>query len=168
MLVACKKPSCDDGEQNQDETAVDCGGVCSACATCSDGILNQDEVQTDCGGSCAPCDIYFPNEGSYGTNLLNADSVTFQQDGIYSLRAEIPEGSTFKAIIYNVSGGTWFWALGTNTNCVISDLTSSQTFEALGSGIMQVQIQLGGPGTALIQYFENSTGETKTKTISWS
>jgi hypothetical protein len=49
--------SCDDGMQNQDETAVDCGGAtCNACPTCSDGVLNQDELRADCGGdTCAAC-----------------------------------------------------------------------------------------------------------------
>lgn len=45
--------TCIDGVQNQDETAVDCGGVCQACISCSDGIQNGDETGVDCGGSCA-------------------------------------------------------------------------------------------------------------------
>ncbi|NNF34899.1 MAG: T9SS type A sorting domain-containing protein [Saprospiraceae bacterium] len=52
----CGPPTCDDGIQNQDETGVDCGGVCPACPTCTDGIQNGDEEGIDCGGSdCAPC-----------------------------------------------------------------------------------------------------------------
>ncbi len=51
--------TCSDGIQNQDETDVDCGGVCDACvipATCSDGIQNGDETDVDCGGStCSSC-----------------------------------------------------------------------------------------------------------------
>ncbi len=50
-------PTCDDGEQNGDETGVDCGGSsCDACPTCDDGEQNGDETGIDCGGSCAPCD----------------------------------------------------------------------------------------------------------------
>ena len=72
-------PACDDGEQNGDETDVDCGntcgptcddgegcddgadcisGVCDADAltctapTCDDGVQNGDEEGIDCGGSC--------------------------------------------------------------------------------------------------------------------
>jgi hypothetical protein len=73
---------CSNGQQDGDETAVDCGGSCTACApgmgcvqntdcdssvcengscsqpTCSDGVLNGDETERDCGGSrcptCAP------------------------------------------------------------------------------------------------------------------
>ena len=48
-------PTCDDGIQNGDETGIDCGGSCAACATCDDGILNGDETGIDCGGSCAAC-----------------------------------------------------------------------------------------------------------------
>ncbi|CAF1603323.1 unnamed protein product [Adineta ricciae] len=78
----CKAPTCVDGEQNQGETGVDCGGSCaptkacddgSACVaatdcktgwcnknkickapTCSDSEQNQGETGVDCGGSCAP------------------------------------------------------------------------------------------------------------------
>jgi hypothetical protein len=67
--------SCNDGVRNQDETNIDCGGVCTsvngvywydnAChstpktgpqpptGTCSDGMRNQDETNIDCGGACA-------------------------------------------------------------------------------------------------------------------
>ncbi|MFK7810113.1 MAG: DUF6252 family protein [Saprospiraceae bacterium] len=48
-------PTCTDGILNQDETDIDCGGVCSACVSCTDGIQNGDETDIDCGGSCSPC-----------------------------------------------------------------------------------------------------------------
>ena len=72
--------NCQDGQQNQDETDVDCGGscpdpcgdgqgcgrnedctsgvceddVCQAPA-CDDGIQNGDETDVDCGGTCPGC-----------------------------------------------------------------------------------------------------------------
>jgi hypothetical protein len=74
------EPTCEDGEQNQGETALDCGGpncgpcevgqTCASdgdCATdscvagvcvepaCDDGAQNGDETDVDCGGSCSPC-----------------------------------------------------------------------------------------------------------------
>ncbi len=61
LVMSCTKEeddvaNCNDGIRNQDETAIDCGGVvCTACASCSDGILNQGETRTDCGGPCAAC-----------------------------------------------------------------------------------------------------------------
>jgi hypothetical protein len=48
--------SCHDGIMNQDETDIDCGGICNACPTCSDNIKNQDETNVDCGGTtCQSC-----------------------------------------------------------------------------------------------------------------
>jgi hypothetical protein len=51
--AAC--PTCVDGIQNQNETGIDCGGPCPQCGTCSDGIKNQNETGIDCGGVCSPC-----------------------------------------------------------------------------------------------------------------
>lgn len=48
--------SCFDGIMNQDETSVDCGGVCEACESCFDSVQNQDETSIDCGGVCDPCE----------------------------------------------------------------------------------------------------------------
>ncbi len=82
-------PTCVDGQQNQDETDVDCGGatcpscpdgaqcvamsdcgsgVCSAgtCAVpaCDDGVENGDETDVDCGGvMCSGC----PDNGGCAT-----------------------------------------------------------------------------------------------------
>ena len=57
-LFSCGKdesPSCSDGVQNGTETAVDCGGDCSACPICTDGIQNGSETGIDCGGDCGRC-----------------------------------------------------------------------------------------------------------------
>jgi len=52
-------PTCFDGIQNQDETGIDCGGICPSCLgdeTCFDGVQNQDETGVDCGGEiCDEC-----------------------------------------------------------------------------------------------------------------
>lgn len=76
-------PSCTDGQQNGDESDLDCGGSCSPCTTgqacvtgtdcasgecvgavcaappsCTDQIKNGSETDRDCGGTtCAPCDV---------------------------------------------------------------------------------------------------------------
>jgi len=51
--------TCSDGVMNQDETGIDCGGVCNViCPTCDDGIQNQGEPGIDCGGPC-PMDCFF-------------------------------------------------------------------------------------------------------------
>lgn len=76
----CTDPTCTDKVQNQDETAVDCGGPCLPCDInqpckintdcegqycldglcadhCTSGIPEADETDKDCGGAtCEPCD----------------------------------------------------------------------------------------------------------------
>jgi hypothetical protein len=78
----CVPPTCTDGQQNSDETDVDCGGPCAPCEdgegclvgtdceslvcddatftcsvpNCDDGVANGDESDQDCGGStCNGC-----------------------------------------------------------------------------------------------------------------
>ncbi len=53
--TGCSTSSCNDNIQNGNETGVDCGGDCPACATCTDGTQNGNETGIDCGGDCAPC-----------------------------------------------------------------------------------------------------------------
>ncbi len=81
----CQEPSCTDGEQNGDETDVDCGGACGAscgtgelclidedCASmvceaddtcsqdplCTNGMQDNGETDVDCGGPCGPtCEV---------------------------------------------------------------------------------------------------------------
>lgn len=74
----CQNPSCNDGVQNNDESDIDCGGICGAvcpngkrcgsnkdCSSnycsfglcklqdsCSDGKLTATESDIDCGGAC--------------------------------------------------------------------------------------------------------------------
>ncbi|MEK6903238.1 MAG: hypothetical protein AABW64_01155 [Nanoarchaeota archaeon] len=53
-----KVTTCSNGLQDGDETAVDCGGSCPACATCTDSVRNQNEAGVDCGGPCEKkCEI---------------------------------------------------------------------------------------------------------------
>ncbi len=66
------KPSCHDHIQNQDETGVDCGGVCGPCNTCTDGIQDGQETGVDCGGpSCKPC--YSCTDGKMDGKELGVD-----------------------------------------------------------------------------------------------
>lgn len=59
MYSCGEKYSCSDGEQNQGELGIDCGGPCEACnvaaPTCTDGLQNGGESGVDCGGNCPPC-----------------------------------------------------------------------------------------------------------------
>ncbi|WP_027395461.1 family 31 carbohydrate-binding protein [Aquimarina latercula] len=73
-------PTCNDNQQNGDETGVDCGGSCDPCettSTCSDNQQNGDETGIDCGGSCSPCD----------TNSINYITGKFVIDGPGTLLA---------------------------------------------------------------------------------
>ena len=76
--------TCQDGILNQNETEVDCGGICPACetiATCQDGIQNQNETGIDCGGVCPSCET----EGSDCEENINGYSFygTFENHNYY-------------------------------------------------------------------------------------
>ncbi len=55
--------TCNNGNQDGNETGIDCGGFCMPCAmpSCDDGIQNGTETGVDCGGDCLPC---CPPEGT--------------------------------------------------------------------------------------------------------
>ncbi|MCB0760768.1 MAG: hypothetical protein KDC12_04530 [Flavobacteriales bacterium] len=64
MLTSCLNddnlipPNCYDGEQNNGEEEIDCGGPCPACDPCLNGLWNPENGETwvDCGGECGECD----------------------------------------------------------------------------------------------------------------
>jgi len=65
--------NCFDGVKNQNETSIDCGGVCTACASCNDGVQNSGETGIDCGGStCTTC---APPSSPNSCSTLNNQSV---------------------------------------------------------------------------------------------
>jgi len=72
LLTSCKDETCDDGTMNQDETGVDCGGVCDACPTCSDGIKNQGETGVDCGGPCNPCSVALCTNNQFAASVAGS------------------------------------------------------------------------------------------------
>ncbi len=77
--------TCTDGIQNQDETDVDCGGVCTACPveeTCDDGIQNQDEEDIDCGGVCPECETFDEPEETCSDGIQNQDEEDIDCGGV--------------------------------------------------------------------------------------
>ncbi len=85
--------TCEDGILNQDETAIDCGGVCEACvvvplATCEDGILNQDETEIDCGGVCEAC-VVVP-VATCEDGILNQDEIEIDCGGVCDACVVVP------------------------------------------------------------------------------
>ncbi len=108
--TAC--PTCDDGILNQDETDVDCGGICGPCPTCNDGMQNGDETGVDCGGPDCPectgpcgnipyvnCNSTISDNNSNGTNEINAYPDAFNTNGftgperIYTFEVAAPGGN---------------------------------------------------------------------------
>lgn len=61
-------PSCFDGELNQGEVGIDCGGPCEECDPCTNGVLDNNETWVDCGGDdCPPCEPC--NNGQWDEDL---------------------------------------------------------------------------------------------------
>jgi len=100
-VIECE--SCSDGIRNQNETDMDCGGICPPCedgkncstdldcisewcyngtcrtSTCNDDIKGPDEEDIDCGGSCPACRTIQvvkneTEEGGAGAITYNASS----------------------------------------------------------------------------------------------
>lgn len=174
-LIGCKKDTCDDGELNQDETAIDCGGVCTPCPTCADGILNQDETAIDCGGSCNACGLTYPASGFYGINILDETTLNFPSTGEYSLNAIVPTGSSILVKFQHTGPDfgaidMWGYALGTDQNLLISSYdsgTGQQTFQSTG-GDIDLNFSFIGSASATISIYENgATTPTRTKNITW-
>ncbi len=71
-------PSCFDGILNQDETSIDCGGVCQACATkCANGVQDGAETGVDCGGPCTACCTPPPNDSiQFAVSLTTCPTIT--------------------------------------------------------------------------------------------
>ena len=185
VFSACKKETkseastgtCSDGVKNQDESEVDCGGVCSKCITCSDGIKNQGETDIDCGGPCSPCPIIYPEPGIYGKNIIGKKNDETLAIGYYSLSARIPAGAKVKIRMTDANGGNLNYGYvpaNTNFQVVNEQGLKAQSFIGVGPLSADANIVFGdGPifpktGTVKIEVFENdATSATWTKFISW-
>lgn len=98
FISSCQE-TCYDGELNNGETGLDCGGPCVACdttnGTCFDGILNQGETGIDCGGPC--------NECVTDTTILNPNFICTGTGG--SSYYPLSIGSYW---IYSMPSNQWF------------------------------------------------------------
>lgn len=140
---------------------------------CANGELDENEVAIDCGGDCGPCPIEYPETGTHGVNMLyGTDTLFISADG-GSLRAIVPEGSSLKIELELLNGDYWGYQGGTNVGWSISDYSSGhQFFEALNPGTTDLRIvsmNIGGAasGNVLIKYYENGTAVTKQKVLTW-
>lgn len=102
--------SCNDGIQNQNETGVDCGGLCTACQSCSDNIKNQNETGVDCGGSnCDDCFTSFVYKISAplggGTSTYTASVVDASYNGT-TFKIKVDQGSTYQSLLLEFNATT--------------------------------------------------------------
>jgi len=117
--------TCYDGELNQNEEAIDCGGDCVPCdttnGTCYDGILNQGEEDVDCGGPCVECitdtSVFDPNylcegNGSSAYFPLSLNSYWIYDQGgpwfMYTLSESVTLSNSldYFHVVRNSSSGT--------------------------------------------------------------
>lgn len=66
--------SCDDGEQNGDETDVDCGGSCDACNNGAACVSAEDCLSANCAGTCVS------PEGTH-PDIVRVDEVAGREPG---------------------------------------------------------------------------------------
>jgi hypothetical protein len=73
VKIDCGGPNCEEcdhcangvWEPSRGETWLDCGGPCPICPTCRNGVLDDGESGIDCGGDCGGCELLC------GDGLLN-------------------------------------------------------------------------------------------------
>ncbi|MGB1274203.1 MAG: DUF4215 domain-containing protein [Nannocystaceae bacterium] len=95
--------SCSDGAQNGDETGIDCGGSCpDACDDpCTNGTQDGDEEGIDCGGSCADsCDGIRSLDWSY----VCSDALTANANGARIDGLENDRPYNFLVVAYDKAG----------------------------------------------------------------
>ncbi|MBW2458760.1 MAG: hypothetical protein JRI68_29950, partial [Deltaproteobacteria bacterium] len=68
IVLLCVLASCSDDDSG--ESCTDCSPPCDDCETCEDGIQNQDETGIDCGGLCPACPVLAVTH----LTLIDADS----------------------------------------------------------------------------------------------
>ncbi len=119
-------PSCTDGIQNQNETGIDSGGVCTITAeTCSDGIQNQNETGIDTGGECS---------------VPSTDATLQITKIVCNTESDLPNWSD-DSITVDANTGTNF--LLTHPNCHLAEGWHFQTVERVG-GLPQNVVDPGG------------------------
>jgi hypothetical protein len=126
-------------------------------------------------------DIKYPKNGDYGENIIQIDSLDIVSSGdgmmdnnhYYSLRAELPIGTSVKIIMKNksIGYGSWFFSLSSQQGWSIDNYntnTDSQQFFAYGQVICDLKIFFAYSGSAEIEIYENKdTIPNRIKTIYW-
>lgn len=122
-------------------------------------------------------EIYYPPQGLHGPNLLikTANSALTPESN-YSMRADLNKQSKLKVVITNTSNYTgptatapkWIVS-GENEWTVGSYISHTQDFTA-NRRVTKADLAIkfiNSPGTAKIEFYENSNSVTKTILVSW-
>ncbi len=100
--------ACDDGERNGDETDVDCGGHCGACALCQRCDADDDCAQGECAeGVCAVHETV-TLDWRFDCGPLAFDPVLLLPPGRYRVTA-LPSAGSKWSYDAAVGGLTWAW-----------------------------------------------------------
>jgi hypothetical protein len=121
--------------------------------------------------------INYPSMGIYGENIIGLDSLIIKGDGwgqknnVYSIKAELPEGTSLKLKFVNKSIGNAVWAFN-RSSCVNWSIdtyeNNEQIFNAYGQAICDMNIHFYDTGYAEIYIYENGVETpTRVKKISW-
>lgn len=113
--------------------------------------------------------ISYTSSGAYGENVLAlADNSSLTDINGYSLCAELGKKAELKIIITQLSGsGAWFYA-DENGWTVNSYVGGTQQFESNDDGKIDLNITFeNGPGSCKVDFYENSSAVTYSKTFIW-
>ncbi|MBK7309460.1 MAG: hypothetical protein IPI93_01385 [Sphingobacteriaceae bacterium] len=119
-------------------------------------------------------EITYPTSMTYGDNILAMDNITQGKD--YSFGAKLGKKASLKIVMSNLSVQTntnfpkpvWFYSnqQGWTVSNYGSDDTQTFTSNKAGDVILDISFN-GSPGSCKIDYYENSSSVTKTKTLNW-
>ena len=127
--------------------------------------------------------ITYPLSGKFGINILAEEITTIKaSNGIvnnfYSMKAELPEGTSLKIII---KGGMWYHvAIPAPENWTVDrydDIARKQSFSVTQSGVPNDLSIMADPGEITIEYYENGAEiptrvkkvkVTETETENWT
>ena len=146
--------------------------------SCEDGILNQDEIAIDCGGVCDSCPnaiypfVYYPLYGKNGAlNVLHSSFL----DGS---NISSPPALGFKAVFYNDASLSVHWITNNSNGGTAMafkygwteadpDYQSDRWFHASGDS-SDAEFWLPPPGSSIIEFYENGADTTGPPTFSKS
>ncbi len=136
----------------------------------SDSCTKNEEVSTD---------IVYPDSGYFGANLLSESQIDVilsnESERIeYSIRAELPENSSLKIVVENVSPMNWALKLSSVNGWAIKkvenpdDSISTLIYNASGPEVCDGSIHFNKNGTNTIEFYENNFSEpSRVKTITY-